>query len=78
MAKQTAILLCIKEKMTILFRFQFMVFQSCPSKMQHFTGTARSTSKYVVDLCFLNNTSFYRLMLCLCREFVEIMIIIGI
>lgn len=65
MAKQTAISLYIKEKRTILFCFQCKVFQSCPSKMQQFTGRTTSTWKYVVDLCF------HRLMHCLCREFVE-------
>lgn len=31
----------------------------------------KAQSKYLVELCFLNNTPFYRLMHHLCREFVE-------
>ncbi len=69
MAKQTAVLLCIKEKKTILFGSLCKVFQSCTPKRQYFMGRAKS--KYLVDSRFLNNTPFYRLMHCLCREFVE-------
>lgn len=69
MAKQTKILLCIKEKKTILFCFLCRVFQSCTPNWQYFM--ARAESKYLVDSCFLNNTPFYRLMHCFCREFAE-------
>lgn len=68
--KQTSIFQHIKERKTILFGFQWKVFPSCTPKRTYFMRSA--TSKTLVDLCFLNNTLFYRLMHCFCREFEDI------
>ena len=68
-AKQTSIFVCIKEKKTILFRFLCNVSQSYTPKRQYVIR--RATSKYIAYFWFLNNVPFYRLIHCLCREFVE-------
>lgn len=69
MAKQTAFLLCIKDKKTNCSVFCAKVLQFCTAKRQYLTGWV--TSKHRVDLYFLSNTSFCRLMHCFCRQFVE-------
>lgn len=65
MEKQTAILLRIKEK-----KGQ-RVWLSVQRPIQFISATIFTSTLKYLDLRFLNNTPFHRLLRCLCRELVE-------